>query len=60
MKFCTITIFQQPGIGTEYNIWTRAELDKTITKCIKLNQPFQVGHMFGNIDGTHPKWKGTN
>lgn len=50
-----VTLWKEPGLGQYYSWNTRGELLDQILRCLDTNTPFTVGHVFGNIDGTHPK-----
>lgn len=50
-----ITMWKYPGVGTSRSNLTKGHLFELIEMCLELNIPFTVGHVFGNIDGTHPK-----
>jgi len=54
MKFA-ITVWIASGVGIEYEIDGLFNLHAAINRCIKDGHPFQVGHTFGNLDGTHPR-----
>jgi hypothetical protein len=50
-----VTIWYQLGVGQMRTFETRGAFLDFALQAIADNIPFQVGHVFGNIDGTHPK-----
>jgi hypothetical protein len=50
-----VTVWNSPGVGTSTIFETRGEFLNFALESIANNIPFSVGHVFGNIDGTHPK-----
>jgi len=52
-----VTIYKKPGWGEPYGGLTRERLNETIEMCLENNWPLTIGHIFGNLDGSHPKVK---
>lgn len=50
-----VTVWQSPGIGHSFVCETRGGFINYALTLLASNTPFTVGHVFGNIDGTHPK-----
>jgi hypothetical protein len=57
MRKYSITVYYDSGVGTTYENIDTIDLHLLIDNCLFNNRPFTVGHIFGNIDGTHPKRK---
>ena len=51
----SITVWIDKGVGIEYTLEGRESLIAAIDSCIEDGYPFQVGHTFGDLDGTHPR-----
>jgi hypothetical protein len=51
----TVTVWNQPGTGTQVTLRSLEAFRALSTTLLATNTPFQVGHVFGNIDGSHPK-----
>ena len=51
----TITVWDSPGIGTQVTLHSLEAFRALSLSLLADNTPFQVGHVFGNIDGSHPK-----
>ena len=56
-SFIHVTLWKEPGIGTCVENLNIHKFLGLVVECLQNNTPFQVGHVFGNIDGTHPKRK---
>lgn len=49
------TIWHKMGDGTPHTAMSAVDAHTLLDWCIRHNRPITFGHVFGNLDGTHPR-----